>query len=64
MPKELKSRDEFQKLLDSATEVRIKRDGDNAKIKLRTKDTLYTYKTTSAETDSLTKGLKAPLVEF
>ena len=64
MPKELKSRDEFQKLLDSATEVRIKRDGDNAKIKLRTKDTLYTYKTTSAEADSLTKGLNAPLVEF
>jgi len=64
MPKELKSKDEFQKLLDSATEVRITRDGDEAKIKLRTKDTLYTFKTTSAEADSLTKGLKTPLVEF
>jgi len=64
MPKELKSKDAFQKLLASATEVRIKRDGDEAKIKLRTKDALYTFKTTSAEADTLTKGLKTPLVEF
>ena len=64
MPKELKSKDEFQKLLGSATEVRIARDGDEAKIKLRTKDALYTFKTTSAEADSLTKGLKTPVVEF
>jgi len=64
MPKELKTKDEFQKLLGSATEVRIARDGDEAKIKLRTKNALYTFKTTSAEADSLTKGLKTPLVEF
>jgi len=64
MPKELRSKDEFQKLLTSAQEVRISRDGDVAKIKLRTKDALYTYKTTRAEVDSLTKGLKTPLVEF
>jgi len=64
VPKELRSKDEFQKLLDSATEVRISRDGDKAKIKLRTKDALYTFKTTSAEADALTKGLKTPLVEF
>ena len=64
MPKELRSKDEFQKLLDSATEVRVRRDGDEAKIKLRTKDALYTFKTTSAEADSLTKGLKTPLAEF
>jgi len=64
MPKELKTKDEFQKLLGSATEIRITRDGDEAKIKLRTKDALYTLKTTSAEADSLTKGLKTPLVEF
>jgi len=64
MPKELRSKDEFQKLLGSATEVRIARGEDGAKIKLRTRDTLYTYKTTSAEADSLVKGLKTPLVEF
>jgi hypothetical protein len=64
MPRELKSKSEFQKLLESATEVRIKRDADEAKIKLRTKDALYTFKTTGAEADSLTKGLKTPVVEF
>ena len=64
MPKELKSKDDFQKLLDSATEVRISRKGDDAKIKLRTKEALYTFKTTGAEADSLTKGLKTPVVEF
>jgi len=64
MPRELKSKDEFQKLLETATEVRVSRKGDDAKIKLRTRDALYTFKTTSAEADSLTKGLKTPLVEY
>jgi len=64
MPRELKSKSEFQKLLDSATEVRVARRDDDAKIKLRTKDALYTFKTTGAEADSLVKGLKIPVVEF
>jgi Ribosomal L38e protein family len=64
MPKELKSKDEFQKLLESATEVRVSHHGDDAKVKLRTKDTLYTFKTTSEEADSLVRGLKTPLVEY
>ena len=64
MPKELTSKEQFQKLLGSATEVRVSRKGEGAKIKLRTKDALYTFKTTGAEVDALTKGLKTPLVEF
>ena len=64
MPKELKSKTDFQKLLSSATEVRITRRGDEAKIKLRTKEALYTFKTTGAEADSMIKGLKTPVVEF
>jgi len=64
MPKELRSKSEFQKLLDSATEIRVARKGDDAKIKLRTKEALYTFKTTGAEADSLVKGLKTPVVEF
>jgi len=64
MPKELKSKEDFQKLLESATEIRITRHGDDAKVKLRTKEALYTYKTTGAEADSLVKGLKTPVVEF
>lgn len=64
MPKELKSKEEFEKLLDVATEVRISRQGDDAKVKLRTRDALYTFKTTSADADTLTKGLKTPVTEF
>lgn len=64
MPKELKSKDEFQKLLESATEVRVSRKGDEAKVKLRTKEALYTFKTTGADADALIKGLKTPVVEF
>ena len=64
MPKELKSKEEFEKLLDSATEIRVSRHGDDAKVKLRTKEALYTFKTTGTDADALTKGLKTPVVEF
>ena len=57
MPREVKAKDEFQKLLQTATEVRVSRRGDQAKVKLRTKDALYTFKTTSEEADSLVKFL-------
>ncbi len=64
MPRELKSKEEFEKLLESATEVRVSRHGDEAKVKLRTRDFLYTFKTTSEDADSLVKGTKAPVVEL
>jgi len=64
VPKELISKEEFQKLLPNATEVRVSRSGDKAKVKLRMDDGLYTFKTTSSEADALTKGLKIPVVEF
>jgi len=64
MPKELKSKDDFVKLLESATEIRVARRGDEAKVKLRTKDTLYTYKTSTADADALIKGTKTPVVEY
>jgi hypothetical protein len=63
VPKELKSRDEFDKLLGSATEVRVSRQGDSAKVKLRTKEALYTFKTTSEEADAIIKETKTPVVE-
>jgi hypothetical protein len=64
LPSELKSKEEFQKLLESAEEVRVVRSGDNAKLKLRSKGSLVTYKTTTAEADELTKGLKIDVVEY
>ncbi|MDG6919577.1 MAG: hypothetical protein JRN17_05800 [Nitrososphaerota archaeon] len=64
MPKEITSKDQFEKLLDGATEVRVSRQGDQAKVKLRTRDALYTLRTTSEEADALVKGVKKPVVEF
>jgi hypothetical protein len=64
VPKELKSRDEFKKLLESASEIRVLRRGDEAKIKLRAKDALYTFRTSTADADSMIKGTKTPVVEY
>jgi len=64
VPRELKSKEEFQKLLQSATEVRVSRKGDTAKVKVRTKDALYTFKTSGTEADALVKGLKTPVTEY
>ena len=64
MPKEIKDRERAQKLLEVATEVRVSRHGDEAKVKLRLKDALYTFKTTTEDADALVKGTKTPVVEF
>ncbi|MGD0396424.1 MAG: hypothetical protein ABSB26_05900 [Nitrososphaerales archaeon] len=64
MPREIASKEDFARLLTQATEVRIVRAGDSAKVKLRTRDALYTFKTTSKDADSLTKGTKVPVQEL
>jgi len=64
MPKEIKDKAQFEKLLESATEVRVSRNGDDAKLKVRSRDALYTFKTTGAEADAIVKGTKATVVEF
>jgi len=64
MPKEIKDKAQFEKLLESATEIRVSRKGDDAKLKVRSRDALYTFKTTGAEADAIVKGTKATVVEF
>ncbi len=64
MPKEIKKKEELTKLLAAATEVRVVRRGEDAKIKLRAKDALYTFKTRSTDVDALLKGTKLHLVEL
>jgi hypothetical protein len=64
MPREIRTKEEFQKLLSEATEVRILRSDDKAKLKLRTPKRLYTLQTSAAEADALVKGLKIPVVEL
>jgi len=64
MPREIKKREEFENLLKGALVVRVVKDGEKAKVKARTKNLLYTYKTSSAEADALTKGLKVTVEEY
>ena len=64
MPRLIATKEEFEKLLTDATEVRVVKLKEAAKVKLRTKDVLYTYKTTPDEADSLTKGLKIPIIDY
>ena len=64
VPRELKSKEEFAKLLVEAVEIRVVKRGDDAKVKLRTPDGLFTLKTSSDDVSSLTKGSKAPVVEL
>ncbi len=64
MPREIRNKEQFEKLVESATEVRVVHNGDDAKVKLRTKSALYTLKTTTEEADLLVKGTKAPVVEI
>ena len=64
MPKEITAKEQFEKLVGQATEIRVAREGDSAKVKLRTKDALYTFKTTSEDADALIKGKKVPVIEI
>jgi len=64
VPSEVRTKEEFQNLLPKATEVRVLRREDSAKIKLRTRERLYTFQTTAEEADALLKGLKTPIVEL
>ncbi len=64
MPKEIKRKDEFSTLLQSASLVRVVKKGDQAKVKARTRDLLYIFKTTSEEADVMTKGLKVTVEEY
>jgi hypothetical protein len=64
VPREIKSKDAFLKLLDTAIELRMRKSDGGAKLKLRTPGILYTFKTSSEEADSLTKGTKVEVVEY
>jgi len=64
MPREVKTREEFDKLLERATEIRVLKGDDSAKVKLRTKEALYTFKMTVEDADALAKATKTPVVEL
>jgi len=58
MPKQIQSAEQFEKLLPRAQQLRVVRLDDSVKIKLRTPDYLYTYKTNPDEADDIIKSAK------
>ncbi|MDG7000547.1 MAG: hypothetical protein JRN15_15745 [Nitrososphaerota archaeon] len=58
MPRELHSADQFQKLTPKALELRVVRTGESVKLKLRTPEYLFTYKTSDDEAGDLLKNVK------
>ena len=58
MPKELKNSEQFQELMPKAVELRVVRGKDSVKLKLRTPEVLYTYKTNEDEADDIIKSVK------
>jgi hypothetical protein len=63
MPKEITSPEEFQKLAEKATECRVKRLGDETKLKIRTSKVLYTIRLDSKAADELALKLTCTKVE-
>ena len=64
MARELKNKQEFEKMLSSAKEIRIVRAADGVKVKIRSDDYLYTLKTTEEEAEALIKGAKVDIIEY
>ena len=64
MPVEIKEENEFLELSKRAISCRVKRTGDVVKLKLRTKKTLYIYKTNPDKADILTKRLNIDIIEI
>jgi hypothetical protein len=58
LPKELKSSEQFQKILPQAVELRVVRKKEFVKLKLRTPEFLYTFKTNEEEADDIIKNAK------
>ena len=65
MPLQIRSKEEAERLIEKATEIRVvEGKGDSVKLKFRTPKALYTFVTTAAEAEAMTKGLKTPIIDF
>jgi hypothetical protein len=65
MPREIRSSEQFQSLMSKAIELRVVQKDNAVKLKLRTPDYLYTFKTNEDEADDLIKNAKElEIVEF
>ena len=58
MPRELHNAEQFQKLIPKGLELRVVRGREQVKLKLRTSEYLYTFKTNENEAEDIIKNAK------
>jgi hypothetical protein len=54
----LRSAEQFQKLMPRAVELRVVREKESVKLKLRTPTVLYTFRTNEEDAEDIIKGAK------
>ncbi|MBY9007213.1 MAG: hypothetical protein KGD63_10695 [Candidatus Lokiarchaeota archaeon] len=64
LPKEIFNEEEFVNLSDRAVHCRVKRVKDTVKLKLRTKKTLYTYKTDPSSAERILRDISCDIIEL
>ena len=64
MPQEIFNEEKFLKLSEHSVHCRVKRLKDVVKLKLRTKKSLYTYKTDPATAEKLLKQITCEVIEL
>ena len=63
MPQEIFDPEQFLEIAARASEVRVRRQEDTVKLKLRTKSKLYTYKASPEEANVILQRLSIPVVD-
>ncbi|MFX1478119.1 MAG: hypothetical protein ACFFCI_08300 [Promethearchaeota archaeon] len=64
MPREIFDEEKFLELSEFAIHCRVKRLKDLVKLKLRTKKTLYTYKTDPVTAERLLRNITCDIIEL
>ena len=64
LPKEIFSEEEFIKISDRAVHCRVKRVKDTVKLKLRTKKSLFTFKTDPSSAERLLRDVGCDIIEL
>ena len=64
MPEEIKDLSKLDDIIARATECRVKRIGDEVKLKFRTKHKLYTIKVPVNEAETIRARLTIPIVDY
>ncbi|MFX1340798.1 MAG: hypothetical protein ACFFDK_19465 [Promethearchaeota archaeon] len=64
MPKEIFDEEKFLKLAEFAVHCRVKRIKDTVKLKLRTKKTLFTLKTSPESAERLLRQINCQVIEL